>query len=87
MEETKRAWQALGQVSYGATEKEKASMKFRRSLYVAQDMQTGETITKKNVRSIRPGYGLPPKYYDFILGRKLKKSAVKGTALSWDMLL
>ena len=87
VEESKRAWQALGQVSYGATEKEKASMKFRRSLYVAQDMQAGETITKDNVRSIRPGYGLHPKYYDLILGKKLKKDAAKGTPVSWELLL
>ena len=87
VEESKRAWQALGQVSYGATEKEKASMKFRRSLYVAQDMQAGEIITKDKVRSIRPGYGLHPKYYELILGKKINKDVVKGTALSWDLLL
>ena len=85
--ETERAWQALGQVSYGATEKEKASMKFRRSLYIAEDIKAGEVLTKNNLRSIRPGYGLHPKYYDLLLGSKIKKSAAKGTALTWKHVL
>ena len=87
VEETKRAWQALGKVSYGATEKEKASMKFRRSLYVCKDMEAGDVFTKDNMRSIRPGYGLAPKYYDLMLGKRIKRKLAKGTAITWDILV
>jgi pseudaminic acid synthase len=85
--ETERAWQALGEVKYGPTEKERASLKFRRSLYVAKDMKAGEEFTKENLRIIRPGYGLSPKYYELVLGRTVKKDVKKGTPLSWDILL
>jgi pseudaminic acid synthase len=85
--ETERAWQALGEVKYGPTEKEKASLKFRRSIYVAKDMKAGEKFTKESIKIIRPGYGLPPKYYDLILGKTVKKDVKKGTPLSWDILL
>ncbi|OAT72390.1 pseudaminic acid synthase [Parageobacillus thermoglucosidasius] len=85
--ETERAWQALGEVKYGPTEKEKASLKFRRSIYVAKDMKAGEKFTKESLKIIRPGYGLPPKYYDLVLGKAVKKDVKKGTPLSWDILL
>jgi len=85
--ETERAWQALGEVKYGPTEKEKASLKFRRSIYVAKDIKTGEEFTQDNIRIIRPGYGLDPKYYDLILGKTAKQDIKKGTPLNWDMLL
>jgi pseudaminic acid synthase len=84
--ETERAWQALGKVSYGPTEVEKKSLVFRRSLYIAKDMKAGEVFTVENVRAIRPGYGLPPKHFDTILGRQAKTHLAKGTALSWDMV-
>ena len=84
--EAERAWLALGHVNYGATNAEKQSMIFRRSLYVSEDVAAGEVLTKKNVRCIRPGLGLKPKHYDFVLGRVAKKSLKKGTALSWDMI-
>jgi pseudaminic acid synthase len=85
--ETERAWQALGEVKYGPTEKEKASLKFRRSIYVAKDIKAGEEFTKDNLRIIRPGFGLSPKYYDILLGKKAKQNLVKGTALTWDHVL
>ncbi|WP_044748395.1 pseudaminic acid synthase [Bacillus alveayuensis] len=85
--ETERAWQALGEVKYGPTEKEKAALKFRRSIYVAKDMKAGEKLTKENIRIIRPSYGLAPKYYDLVLGKAVKKNVKKGTPLSWDILL
>ena len=84
--ETERAWQAVGSVVYGATEAEKASMKHRRSLYAAEDIQPGDLFTEKNVRAIRPGAGLPPKYFDQIIGKKAKSSIARGTPLSWDIL-
>jgi pseudaminic acid synthase len=83
--ETERAWQGLGQVRYGPTEKEKQSMVFRRSLYIVEDVKAGETLTRKNLRAIRPGYGLPPKYYEILLGKKVNRDIPKGTPASWDM--
>ena len=82
--EAERAWQALGKVSYGATEAEKKSIVFRRSLYVVKDIKAGEVLTKENVRAIRPGLGLPTKYLDVVLGKKLKQDIKRGTGLDWD---
>lgn len=84
--ETERAWQALGKISYGPTEKEKASLVFRRSLYVVENMKAGDMITEKNVRSIRPGYGLAPKYLDVVMGKRVKQDVMRGTGLSWEMI-
>lgn len=84
--ETERAWQALGQVQYGATSAEKKSLVFRRSLYVVQDMAAGEAFSTDNVRAIRPGLGLPPKEMDVIIGRKAGKAIKRGTPLSWELL-
>jgi pseudaminic acid synthase len=84
--ECERAWQALGKVSYGATEAEKKSIVFRRSLYVVKDMKAGEVLTNQNVRAIRPGLGLQTKYLDLVLGRKIKQDVMRGTGLSWDLL-
>jgi N-acetylneuraminate synthase len=86
VEESKRAWQALGKINYGPTDAEKKSMVFRRSLYITQDLHAGDILTKDNVRSIRPGYGLPPKFFNLILGKKIKKDAAKGVALTWNLL-
>lgn len=83
--ETKRAWQSLGQVSYGPTEAEKKSIQFRRSLYIVQEIKAGDVLTRDNVRAIRPGLGLPPKYLDELLGRRVTHGAAKGTAVSWDL--
>ncbi|MFU8788433.1 MAG: pseudaminic acid synthase [Methylobacter sp.] len=84
--ETERAWQALGQVSYGATEAEKKSMMFRRSLYVVQDLKAGDVLTRDNVRAIRPGFGLPTKYLGQLLGSTVKQDVRRGTALQWNLL-
>lgn len=84
--ETERAWQALGEVKYGPTEKEKASLKFRRSIYVAKDIKAGEKFTKENIRVIRPGYGLEPKYFERIIGLTANKDLKAGTPLSFDLL-
>ncbi len=82
--ETKRAWQALGGVSYGPTEGEKKSLQFRRSLYVVEDLEPGDIFTKENLRAIRPGLGLPPKYFDSFLGGRVERGVKRGTPLSWD---
>ena len=84
--ETERAWQALGCISYGATDAEKKSIQFRRSLYIVQDMKAGDTLTQQNVKAIRPGLGLPTKYLEKFLGKKLNKDCNRGTALSWDII-
>lgn len=84
--ETERAFQSLGRVHYGPTEKEKASLQFRRSLYVVSDLKAGEVLTEKNVRAIRPGLGLAPKFYQDVLGKKISCDVKKGTPLSWDLV-
>lgn len=84
--ECKTAWEALGEVSYGVTEQEKKSLQFRRSLYIVEDMKAGDTITEKNMRSIRPGLGLVPRYYDVVMGKKVRKDIKAGTPVSWDMI-
>lgn len=84
--DSERAWQSLGKISYGPTEKEKASLVFRRSLYIVENMKAGDLINSNNVRSIRPGLGLPPKYLDKVIGKKVNRDLSRGTALQWDML-
>jgi N-acetylneuraminate synthase len=84
--ESKRAWQALGQVQYGPTEAEKKSKVFRRSLYVAKDIKSGDVLTAENVRAIRPGLGLPPKYLDSLLGLAVSKDIKAGTPVTFDLL-
>ncbi|MEY2371383.1 pseudaminic acid synthase [Lysinibacillus capsici] len=87
VEETERAWQSLGQVQYGPTDAEKDSTKFRRSLYISENLNAGDLLTKENVRNIRPGLGLPTKYYDLIIGKHINQDVKKGTPLSWELLL
>jgi pseudaminic acid synthase len=78
---------AIGTVSYELTEKMKSGRTFSRSLYVAEDMKAGDTITEKNARSVRPGYGLHPKYLKDIVGREVNSTVQKGTPLSFDYIL
>jgi N-acetylneuraminate synthase len=80
------AEQALGQVHYGVTADDAKSRVFRRSLFVVADVKAGERFTDVNVRSIRPGYGLPPKFLPEVLGRKANRDLPRGTPLSWDAL-
>ena len=84
--ETERAWQALGQVSYGPIAAETRSLQFRRSLYVVKDIKAGELLTSENVRAIRPGFGLPTKYLDAVLGKPVKQDVKRGTALAWKLI-
>ncbi len=84
--ECKAAALAMGCVSYEIQEQEKKSLQFRRSLYIVEDMKKGDVITDKNVRSIRPGLGLSPKYYDVVLGQKVNCDVKRGTRLSWNMI-
>ncbi len=87
VEATESAWQALGEIRYGLqSEGERKSMVFRRSLYAIADIAAGEPLTHRNVRAIRPGFGLPPKFIDTILGMRAKSAIARGTALRWELL-
>ena len=77
---------ALGEVSYDLTEKIKKGREFSRSLFVVKDMKAGEVFTEQNIHSIRPGYGLQPKYLDDVLGKEAKCDIKKGTPLNWDLI-
>lgn len=77
---------ALGEVHYGVSEQEASSRAYRRSLFVVQDVRAGEAFTEDNVRSIRPGNGLPPKYFGDVLGRRAVKDIPRGTPLSWALV-
>ncbi|HEX7064707.1 MAG TPA: N-acetylneuraminate synthase family protein, partial [Bacillales bacterium] len=83
--ETERAWQSLGHVSYGPSESEKASLKHRRSLYITEDLKAGEPLTRENMRAIRPGNGLAPKFYEQLLGKSVNQAVKKGTPVSWEL--
>jgi N-acetylneuraminate synthase len=71
------AWDALGSVNYGRKSSEQGNVKFRRSLYFVKDLQAGDVITEECIRSVRPGYGLPPKYFDLLIGAKVKRTVGK----------
>ena len=86
VDETERAWRSLGTVAYGPTAAEQKSLAYRRSLYVVADVAAGEAFTPQNVRAIRPGLGLPPKYLDVVLQHKAARDLKPGTAVGWDLL-
>ena len=80
------AWEALGKIDYGRKSSEQGNVQFRRSLYVVQDIKAGDVLAAENLRSIRPGFGLPPKHFDSLLGRRVNRDVSRGTPVSWDML-
>lgn len=82
--DTKSVWSAMGRVNYDKKESEKGNVKFRRSLYFTQDIPKGGIITEDNIRSVRPGFGLPPKYYYEILGKRVKHDVNRNTPTSWE---
>lgn len=84
--ESARAAQAMGTPRFGPTENEKKSLVFRRSLYVVQDIIPGDILSPENIRAVRPGYGLPPKHLEELLGKRAVKFAAKGTPVSWDLI-
>lgn len=85
-DETKNAWQALGTASYDRKPAEEQNLKFRRSLYFVEDLKKGDIITGNNMRSIRPGFGIAPKYYDEILGKKVKTDIARGTPVKFELI-
>ncbi|RDE22574.1 pseudaminic acid synthase [Motiliproteus coralliicola] len=85
-QQTEAAWQAIGKAGYERKPVEHASLKFRRSLYFITDMKAGDIITPENIRRIRPGYGLAPKFYDQLIGKRITADVVRGTATSWELI-
>jgi len=82
----KTAWESLGQVDYGRKSSEQANVKFRRLLYFVKDIKEDEVITAEHVKSIRPGYGIAPKYMEEILGKKITSSVKRGTPAAFDLI-
>lgn len=83
--DTRDAWKALGKAGYDRKPVEEESLKYRRSLYVVDNIQQGEALTRNNIRSIRPGYGISPKNLDSVLGKRAKRDLLRGEPLSWDL--
>ncbi len=84
--ETERAWQSLGVVQYGIQPTENKSLLFKRSIYVVKDIQQGEKFSRENIRVIRPGDGLHPRYFEQLIGNTARVSLDKGTPLSWEKI-
>lgn len=82
--DARSAWDALGAVDYGRKSSEQGNVKFRRSLYFTKDMKVGEEVTQESVRSVRPGYGLPPRFLPQVIGRKVKVRISAATPVSWS---
>jgi len=76
----------LGEVDYKMTESKRKSKRFSRSLYLVEDVKSGDIITESNMRSIRPGNGIHPKYYNELLGKQILKDTKRGTPLSFNLL-
>lgn len=81
------AWDALGKVDYGRKSSEQGNVKFRRSLYFVRDLMAGETITADAIRSVRPGFGLAPRYFETLIGRRVKVAVGRGTATQWSLIV
>ena len=86
VDETRGAWQALGCAQIGLTEEERGSLAFRRTLYICDDLKKGDVLTAKNLRAIRPGHGLAPKFIDQCMGKRVVKAVERGTRMSWDLI-
>lgn len=82
--DSKTVWRSLGKVDYGRKSSERDNVKFRRSLYFVKSLKTGDLITSDAVRSVRPGFGLPPKYYEQIIGARVKSDVELGTPVCWE---
>ena len=82
----KTAWHALGEAGYGSKPSEQGNVKFRRSLYFVRQVDEGGLITNNDIRSVRPGYGLPPKHYNDVLGRRVSRTVKVGDPVSWSVL-
>jgi pseudaminic acid synthase len=87
VKDTKNAWEALGNEGFNRPKAELGSNVFRRSIYFVNDIKSGEKIKETDIRRIRPGFGLPPKYFDKLIGKTLSADVKRGDAVSWDMIL
>lgn len=85
-QDTKDAWSALGRAGFERNQVEEASKRYRRSVYFVRDVKAGQKITEADIRRIRPGYGLPPKHFDALLGRTVRKDVTRGTAVRWELV-
>jgi pseudaminic acid synthase len=85
--ETERAWQAIGTITYGGTKAEEKSRAFRRSLYITKDMRAGDVLDATNLRAIRPGFGLPPKFLPELIGQRIAQDVRRGTPFTWQLLI
>ena len=85
--ESKRAWQAIGKISYGPSEDEKSSMIFKRSIYISENIKKGEIFTTKNIRIVRPGFGCSPEFYESLLGKVANKDFDSGNPLKLEDIL
>ena len=81
VDETRRAWEALGEVQFGIQPAEEKSRRFKRSIYVVRDIAVGEDFSEENIRIIRPGDGMAPKFFDQLIGKKAGRAYTKGTPL------
>jgi pseudaminic acid synthase len=86
VEEAARVHQSLGEVHMGPTEQELPSLIFRRSLYICADLEPGDVLTTENLRAIRPGSGLQPRYMDQLLGKRVRRAIKRGTPATWEIL-
>jgi pseudaminic acid synthase len=86
VKESKKAWRSLGGIFYGPTAVEKKNLRFRRSLYIVEDMKAGDIFTRRTLRNIRPGFGLPPKFIDAFIGKRAGRAIKRGTPATWGML-
>lgn len=86
VQESERAWQALGQVRYGPTEAEQKSLVFRGSIYASANIAVGEVFTRENIRIVRPGHGAPPSLFNDLLGRTAQRTYTKGSPVKLDSL-
>jgi pseudaminic acid synthase len=85
VEETERAFLAIGKVKYGILKEEEKSLTFKRSIYIVKDLKAGDVLTEDNIKIIRPGLGIAPKYYEQMIGRTIKQDVKRGTALKFDL--
>lgn len=84
--DSKTAWKALGKIDYGRKSSEQGNLQFRRSIYFVKDLKCGDILSGEDIRSVRPGYGVAPKYLDFVIGKKVTCDVQKNTRVTWDAI-